>query len=140
MPCGVRKMRRTLRSPTRDELTSPSSPGASGGDADGYHCPDPRIHSGDLGQPDTPSLSSSDEDLGEGEEVPRILRPPDWKSGVNIMRAIYITALKRGRADHETLPTIQGHTRDRAFCRCHALEILMRGNYLADRSLKREKT
>ena len=31
--------------------------------------------------------------------MPRLPRPPDWKSGASIIRSIYITALKRGNSE-----------------------------------------
>ena len=86
----------TLQSATCDEL--PSSPGFIRGMREGYHCPNPHLQMGDLGSR-TPSPPSPSDERLRREGAPRVLNSPDWKSGVNAMSAIHITALKRGRDD-----------------------------------------
>ena len=40
--------------------------------------------------------------LGKEDGAPHVPKSPDWKSGANAMRAIYMTALKRGRDDNKS--------------------------------------
>ena len=73
----------------------------------GYHCCNPHLQMGDLGQPDT-LLSHLQMRLPgwKGGASPASLATR-LKSGVMIMRAIYITALKRGESGKPTLQNMR---------------------------------
>ena len=69
---------------------------------EGYHCLDPHLQMGDMGQPNT-FLSPLQMGLsGREGAVFRALRSTRMNSGVRIIRAIHITVLKRGDSEHHT--------------------------------------
>jgi len=69
---------------------------------EGYHCSNPHLQMGDLGQPDILLSPLQMRLLGRKGGASRASLATRLKSGVMIMRAIYITALKRGKSEKPT--------------------------------------